>query len=148
MSICFEEALSPNFKKYAQQIIANSQALANTLLKNKIKLIGGGTQNHLMLVDLRPFKITGQIASWKLSLNNIITNKNLIPFDLLPPDQTSGVRLGTPAVTTRGMKEKEMVQIGQWVAEILYGKASDDLPKKIKQFAMKFPLPGKVLNSK
>src|SRR5712675_1309130 len=110
-AVCFLEAMKPEFKDYQRQIVKNAQALAGALTSRGFRIVSGGTDNHLMLVDLRPKKITGKIAQESLDKAGITTNKNLIPYDPEKPLVTSGIRLGTPAVTTRGMKEAEMEQI-------------------------------------
>ena len=109
----FKEALSPSFKNYQEQIVKNAQTLAQTLMKKGFRLVSGGTDNHLMLVDLRNKEITGKEAEALLDNAGVTVNKNTIPFDPQSPFVTSGIRIGTPAVTTRGMKEKEMEQIGE-----------------------------------
>lgn len=131
-AVCFKEALEPSFKDYQQQIIANCQCLANTLMEEGFKLVTGGTDNHLLLVDLSPQKLTGKQAAYLLEEAGIIVNKNCIPFDPLPPSITSGIRLGTPALTTRGMKEDEMVLIGRWIADILKNPYRKEIREKIK----------------
>lgn len=117
--VALEEALRPEFKDYAGQVVKNAKVLADELLKLGFKLSSGGTDNHLILVDMAPMGITGQQASDKLEKEGIIVNKNMIPFDVRKPWDPSGIRLGTPAVTTRGMKEKDMIVIAKRIKEIL-----------------------------
>lgn len=119
IGVCLEEALKPGFKKYAKQIVINAKALAEELKRLGCKLISGGTDNHLMLIDVTPLGLTGKTAGEKLEKAGIIVNKNAIPFDNRKPWDPSGIRLGTPAVTTRGMKEKDMVKIAKAIYKIL-----------------------------
>ncbi|MCA9771171.1 MAG: serine hydroxymethyltransferase, partial [Myxococcales bacterium] len=123
-AVAFKEALEPAFKDYQRQIVANAAALADELMKRGRKLVSGGTDNHLMLVDFSGTEITGKLAEKCLDEANITANKNMVPFDERTPFVTSGVRLGTPAVTTRGMKEAEMRQIGALIDRVL--KAPED----------------------
>jgi glycine hydroxymethyltransferase len=118
-AICFKEAMAPEFKKYQEQILKNAKSLAEGLLKNGLRLVSGGTDNHLVLVDLRPYKVTGKIAETVLDEVGITVNKNTIPFDPEKPFVTSGIRIGTPALTTRGMKEKEMSTIADLIGQVL-----------------------------
>ncbi len=117
--VALEEALKPEFKEYAQQIVRNAKALAEELKNLGFKLVSGGTDNHLILIDVTTFDLTGQEASDKLEKEGIIVNKNMIPFDTRKPWDPSGIRLGTPAVTTQGMKEKDMVEIAHKIKDIL-----------------------------
>jgi len=144
-AVCFREAMQPAFKDYQQQIVKNAQALAAALAKNGFRIVSGGTDNHLMLVDLRPKKLTGKIAQESLDKAGITVNKNLIPFDPEKPLVTSGIRLGTPAMTTRGMKEPEMEQIAAFITEVL-DKPEDatvqaKVKDKVKALTARFPLP-------
>jgi glycine hydroxymethyltransferase len=118
-AICFKEALAPEFKKYQEQIVKNAKALAEGLLGNGFRLVSGGTDTHLVLVDLRPYKVTGKIAETVLDEVGITVNKNTIPFDPEKPFVTSGIRIGTPALTTRGMKETEMKTIADLIGRVL-----------------------------
>jgi len=144
-AICFLEALQPSFKEYARQVVANAQTLAAELEKAGLRIVSGGTDNHLMLADLTPLDVTGKDAATALDHALITVNKNAIPFDQQKPFVTSGIRLGTPAVTTRGMKEKEMKQIAKWIGKIvadpdnakLQGRTRDD----VIAFTEKFPVP-------
>src|SRR5205807_3118854 len=116
---CFREALQPDFRDYARQIVANAKVLAETLAAEGFRIISGGTGTHLMLVDVFSKGMLGSEAEKALGEAGITVNKNAIPFDTNPPMKPSGVRIGTPALTTRGMKEAEMRQIGKWIAEVL-----------------------------
>jgi glycine hydroxymethyltransferase len=118
-AVALKEALSPAFAIYQRQIVANAQALAEALQQAGLRLVSGGTDNHLMLVDLRPKKLTGKVAEAALGKAAITVNKNMIPFDPERPMVTSGIRIGTPALTTRGMKEPEMARVGQLIGEAL-----------------------------
>jgi glycine hydroxymethyltransferase len=124
-AVALKEALSPEFKVYQQQIVKNAQALAQSLMAHGFRLTSDGTDNHLMLVDLRKSELTGKVAQETLDKARITVNKNGIPFDTRSPFVTSGIRIGTPAVTTRGMREAEMAQIGDLIARAL-GAVGDD----------------------
>ena len=117
--VALEEALKPEFKKYAEQVVKNAKAMADEFIKLGFKLCSGGTDNHLILIDMTPMGLTGQQASDKLEKEGIIINKNMIPFDTRKPWDPSGIRLGTPAVTTQGMKEKDMIEIAGRIKGIL-----------------------------
>ncbi len=119
-AVALKEALSPSFKIYQRQIVKNAEALAEALISNGFRLTSGGTDNHLMLVDLRRSELTGKVAQETLDKARITVNRNAVPFDTRSPFVTSGVRIGTPAVTTRGMKEKEMGRIGDLIARALH----------------------------
>ncbi|OGZ69647.1 MAG: serine hydroxymethyltransferase [Candidatus Staskawiczbacteria bacterium RIFCSPHIGHO2_02_FULL_34_9] len=142
IAVCLKEASLPAFKKYASQVVKNAKVLAEELKKYDFNLISGGTDNHLLLIDLRNKNITGAQAQDLLEIAGISTNKNSVPYDPAGPFKPSGIRIGTPAITTRGMKEKEMKQIASWINEVISQKKS---PKKIKEeikkFCKKFPLP-------
>ncbi|MCX7927329.1 MAG: serine hydroxymethyltransferase [Candidatus Omnitrophica bacterium] len=127
-AVAFTEAMTEEFKQYQRQIVLNSKAFAKSMQELGFRIVSGGTDNHLFLVDLTPKKITGKQAQILLEQVNITVNKNLIPFDPLPPAEASGIRIGTPAVTTRGMKEKEMVQIAEWINDTLRYR---DNPRKL-----------------
>jgi glycine hydroxymethyltransferase len=118
-AVALKEALSPEFENYQQQIVKNSQTLARELMSQGFRLTSGGTDNHLMLVDLRQSELTGKVAQETLDKAHITVNKNAIPFDTRSPFVTSGIRIGTPAVTSRGMKQKEMEQIGDCIVRAL-----------------------------
>ena len=144
-AVCFLEALKPAFKEYARQIVANAQTLAAELEKAGLRIVSGGTDNHLMLADLTRLNVTGKDAATALDQALITVNKNAIPFDQQKPFVTSGIRLGTPAVTTRGMKEAEMRQIAAWIGEIVAEPGSQKLQSRIRDeviaFTEKFPVP-------
>lgn len=118
-AVCFKEDLTPQFKEYAAQVIKNAKVLGETLVKRGLALVSGGTDTHLVLVDLRPKGLTGDVVTTALERANITCNKNAIPFDPQPPKVTSGVRLGTPAGTTRGFKEKEFELIGNYIGDVI-----------------------------
>lgn len=143
-AVAFQEALSDDFKSYQQQIIRNAQALAETLIREGFRLVSGGTDNHLMLVDLTAQGITGKDAQEVLDLAGITVNKNGIPFDTQGPMVTSGIRIGTPALTTRGMKEDEMRQIGRLIASMLKDIRNENRIKEVREAVTalcdKFPL--------
>jgi len=131
-AVCFGEALQPAFKAYAKQIVANSQALATTLTSRNFHLVSGGTDNHLMLVNVARSGLTGKDAAAALDAAGIICNKNAIPFDKNSPFVTSGIRIGTAAATTRGMKEPEMRQLGAWIADVLGNITDTGLQAKVR----------------
>ena len=143
-AVAFKEALEPSFRDYCKQIIKNAQQLANMLLNNGYSLLSGGTDNHLMLVDLSPQKLTGKQAETVLDASGITVNKNMVPFDTQSPMITSGIRIGTPAVTTRGLKETEMNFVGNLIHTVLtnVGNQSvyDRTRAEVKQLCDKFPL--------
>ena len=143
-AVCFKEALAPEFKTYQQQVVANAKALAQILKDAGFRLVSGGTDNHLILVDLTGHGLTGAEAERALEEAGITVNKNAIPFDPLPPKITSGIRLGTPAVTTRGLREKEIEQVGEWIVAILNNPQNKGLIKeireKVKRLCEEFPL--------
>ena len=142
IAVCLKETSSPSFKKYGKQIIKNSKALAEELLVRGFNLVTGGTDNHLILIDLRNKKISGKEAQIRLEKAGITVNQNTIPFDLNPPFEPSGIRLGTPAITTRGMKEKEMKIIAEWIDKVIVDEKSiSKVRQEIKKFCRKFPLP-------
>lgn len=145
-AVCFREALEPGFKDYARQIVANAKTLADTLIAGGIKLASGGTDNHLMLADVTAIGLTGKIAEESLDRAGITVNKNMIPYDERKPLDPSGIRIGTAALTTRGMQEDDMKRVGDWILEIL--KVVDDesvatrVRAEIREFATEFPVPG------
>jgi glycine hydroxymethyltransferase len=143
-AVCFREALQPSFKDYAQQVVANAKVLAKTMQEEGFRIISGGTDTHLMLVDMFSQGMLGSEAEKALGDAGITVNKNAIPFDTNPPMKPSGIRLGTPALTTRGMKETEMRQVGTWIASALRERANPDMLKRIRQqvfeMAEMFPL--------
>lgn len=131
-AVCFKEAMSPEFKRYSMQIIQNAKTLASTLMEHGFKLVSGGTDNHLMLVDLTNKGVSGKQAEQALEKAGIIVNKNMIPFDKRGPMDPSGIRLGTPALTTRGFKEKEMKIVGNAMAEVISKPNNEAALRKIK----------------
>src|SRR3989344_2426430 len=169
IAVALEEASTPAFKKYGAQIVKNSKALAKQLIKNGFDLVSGGTDNHLILIDLQNKNVNGAAAALALEVAGIVTNKNAVPKDPMPPFYPSGIRLGTPALTTRGMKEKDMVKVANWIKEVVLEVSGQQMPrdkeqrsefwkkfrkevvknkkllaiaKEIKVFAGKFPVPG------
>ncbi|WP_336097902.1 serine hydroxymethyltransferase [Roseovarius sp. CH_XMU1461] len=149
-AVAFGEALRPEFKQYMKQVRANADALADQLIKGGLDIVTGGTDTHVMLVDLRPKKVTGNITDAALGRAHITTNKNGIPFDPEKPTVTSGIRLGTPAGTTRGFKEAEFRQIADWIVEVVDGLAAngpdgnDEVEAKVRaevaEMCARFPL--------
>jgi len=144
-AVCFKEAMSPEFGQYQKQVIRNAKVLAAYLAKHGMRIVSGGTDNHLMLVDLSPCDTTGKDASTALEKAGMIVNKNAIPFDTRAPAVTSGIRIGTPAVTTRGMRELEMEKLGGWIVEAVTHQADEIVLKRINaevvEAAIKFPIP-------
>ncbi len=144
-AVCFHEALQPSFKTYQEQVVRNAQAMAEALKAEGLRIVSGGTDNHLMLVDLSPINVTGKEAASALDKAGITVNKNMIPFDAKSPFITSGIRIGTPAITTRGMKEQEMKLIAGWIAQVLKNLADENMPAAVKQQVLamteQFPLP-------
>jgi len=149
-AVAFGEALQPSFKAYAHQIVANARALAASVAQAGLAVVSGGTDNHLMLVDLRPKEATGKAAEKALDRAFITCNKNSVPFDTASPFVTSGLRLGTPAGTTRGFREAEFTQIGQWIAEVVEGlrrngdegdgQVEAHVREKVKTLTARFPI--------
>ena len=143
-AVAFKEALSPEFKIYQKQVAKNARALSKELVKGGLRIVSGGTDNHLMLVDLRPKGVTGKLAEEKLEEAGITCNKNAIPNDPEKPFITSGIRLGTPAITARGMKEEEAVKIGQMILKVLENINDSEKIKEVKNEVLKlterFPL--------
>lgn len=144
-AICFHEALQPAFKEYAKQIVANARVVANAMSKAGLRIISGGTDNHVMLVDLSPVNLTGKDAAVLLDEALITVNKNAIPFDTKSPFVTSGIRIGTPAVTTRGMKESEMQAIAGFIEKLLKNPADEQVKKSVREDVIRltdrFPVP-------
>lgn len=132
-AVAFKEALQPSFKEYAEQVIENAETLGEALKKEGAALVSGGTENHIVLLDVRPWKLTGKEAEKLLEEAGITANKNTIPFDPQSPFVTSGIRMGTAALTTRGMKKDEMVQIGKVIADVLKSKGDPAVLKKAKE---------------
>lgn len=143
-AVAFKEALTPEFKEYAAQVVKNAKTLADELVKRGFNLVSGGTDNHLMLVDFTGTEITGKVAEAVLEEAGITVNKNAVPFDTRSPFVTSGIRIGTPATTTRGLKEPEMVKVAEWIDRALKNiENADELAKikaEIKELCMQFPL--------
>jgi glycine hydroxymethyltransferase len=148
-AVCFKEALDQNFKNYAKKVVENAKTLSETLIKNDFKIFSGGTDTHLMLLDLRNFKLTGKLAMESLGKANITTNKNSIPFDTESPMITSGIRLGTPASTTRGFGQKEFELVGQLISKTLKelaknpennSKVENEVKKEVIDLCGTFPI--------
>ena len=143
-AVAFKEALSPEFKEYQKQVVKNAKAMADALVKGGLRIVSGGTDNHLMLVDLRPKGVTGKLAEESLEKSGITCNKNAIPNDPEKPFITSGVRLGTPAITARGMKEDESVKIAEMIIKVLENVNDDEKIAEVKNEVLKltekFPL--------
>ncbi|MGA2301639.1 MAG: serine hydroxymethyltransferase [Candidatus Acidiferrum sp.] len=143
-AVCLKEAMEPGFQQYQRQVVANAKALANAIAKAGFRIVTGGTDNHLFLIEVHPRGITGSDAEKALDRAGITVNKNSIPFDPLPPMKAGGIRLGSPSITTRGMKEAEMELIGGWVAEILshIGDATVEqkVRKQVADLAARFPI--------
>jgi glycine hydroxymethyltransferase len=150
-AVCFKEALAPAFAEYQRQIVANAARLASSLSGHGFRLVSGGTDNHLMLVDVTPLGIGGKQAEAALGASGITVNKNMIPFDPRKPVDPSGIRVGTPALTTRGMGVAEMKTIGGWMLEAL--RAADDaavherIREQVREFCVDFPVPAAALEA-
>lgn len=148
-AICFAEALQPEFVTYAQSIIDNAKALAEVLLAGGLKLVSGGTDNHLMLVDVTPLGIGGKVAEESLDACGITVNKNMIPFDERKPVDPSGIRVGTPALTTRGMGVEEMRRVGSWMLEVLKTPEDESVGNRvqgeIREMCQQFPAPAATM---
>jgi glycine hydroxymethyltransferase len=144
-AVCFHEALQPEFREYQRQVVLNAKALSAGLANHGYRIVSGGTDNHLMLVDLRPKEINGKEAQEVLDRAGITVNKNAIPFDTYPIFKPGGIRIGTPAVTTRGMKEEEMLEIADLIAEALSNRSDADalerVRRKVLDLTRRFPLP-------
>lgn len=132
-AVCFAEDLTPQFKKYAAQVVSNAKAMGERLKKRGLDLVSGGTDTHLLLVDLRPKGLTGDVVSEAMELAHMTCNKNAIPFDPQPPKVTSGVRVGTPAGTTRGFKEAEFEQVADWMGDVIDALAKGDAAETINK---------------
>ena len=143
-AVCFREALQPSFRDYARQVVANAKVLAETLAGEGFRIISGGTDTHLMLVDVFSKGMLGSEAEKALGEAGITVNKNAIPFDTNPPMKPSGIRIGTPALTTRGMKEREMKQVGKWIAQALNSRSDASalgrIRREVLEVADAFPL--------
>jgi glycine hydroxymethyltransferase len=168
IGVCLLEASKPSFRKYGEQIVANSKALSKELTRYGFDLVSGGSDNHLILIDLKNKGVNGAVAALALEVAGIVVNKNGVPFDTMPPFYPSGIRMGTPAITTRGMKAKDMIKIAKWINDTVDEVSKDELPKdkekrreffrgfkkqvhknkkllkiakEVKSFTSKFPLP-------
>lgn len=139
-AVCFKEALTPEFKEYQKQIIKNAKVLAEELMNRGFKLVSGGTDNHLMLVDLTNKGVTGKEAEAMLDEVGITVNKNTIPFDKQKPNIASGIRIGTPAMTTRGMKEEEMKTIAELIDRTIKGEDKEKIKEDVLKLTSRFPI--------
>jgi glycine hydroxymethyltransferase len=143
-AVCFHEAMQPKFRDYARQVVANAKVLAETLAAEGFRIISGGTDTHLMLVNVFAKGMLGSEAEKALGEAGITVNKNAIPFDTNPPLRPSGIRIGSPALTTRGMKEREMRQIALWISEVLHSRTDagvlSRIRKQVLELADAFPL--------
>jgi glycine hydroxymethyltransferase len=143
-AVALREALQPSFADYARAVVRNAAALAETLAARGLRIVSGGTDNHLMLVDVRPMKLTGKEAEDRLHAVDITCNKNLIPYDTNPPMKASGIRLGTAAVTTRGLREEHMRVLGGWIADVLSQPTDASVASRVKgevgELARAFPI--------
>ena len=143
-AVCFKEAMEAGFRDYQKQVVTNAQALAASIAKQGFRIVTGGTDNHLFLIELHSRGLTGSDAEKALDRAGITVNKNAIPFDPLPPMKAGGIRLGSPSITTRGMREPEMEQIGAWIAEVLVriGDAATEqrVRKQVAELAARFPI--------
>ena len=146
-AVCFAEDLTPQFKSYAKQVKQNARVLGETLEAGGLKLVSGGTDTQLLLVDLRPKNLTGDVVEKALERAHITCNKNAIPYDPQPPKVTSGIRVGTPAGTTRGFKDEEFKLIGQWIVEVLEAintpnetQVIEAVKQKVVELCARFPI--------
>ncbi|HEY1467957.1 MAG TPA: serine hydroxymethyltransferase [Candidatus Acidoferrum sp.] len=143
-AVCLKEAMEPSFKEYQKQIVANAKAMADAISKRGFRVVAGGTDNHLFLIEVHPRGITGKDAEQALDRAGITVNKNSIPFDPLPPMKAGGIRLGSPSITTRGMKEPEMELIAGWITEILSNIGKPEIEQKVRkqvaELAARFPV--------
>lgn len=150
-AVCFGEALTDDFKTYGQNIIDNAKALADVLLEGGLKLVSGGTDNHLLLVDVTPIGIGGKLAEETLDKCGITVNKNMIPYDERKPVDPSGIRVGTPALTTRGMGAEQMKQVGAWILSALKSADNDarleQIRREVMQLCSNFPVPAESLQT-
>ena len=145
-AVCFQEASSPDFVKYQQAVVENAMVLASELEKAGLRLVSGGTDNHLLLVDLTQTGVTGWDAQQALEAVGIVANRNAIPFDSRPPKITNGMRFGTPAATSRGMGREEMKAIAGWIVRVIshIGDLSmqAQVKEEVRQMCLRFPVPG------
>jgi glycine hydroxymethyltransferase len=143
-AVCFQEALQPEFQEYQKQIVLNAKVLAEVLAREGFRIVSGGTDTHLMLVDVFSRQVTGKQAEQALERAGITVNKNAIPFDTNPPAIASGIRVGTPAVTSRGMQEPQMELIAHWISEVLNNLEDESVLKRVRSeveaLTEKFPL--------
>ena len=143
-AVCFKEAMKPEFEEYAEQIKKNTKALAEGLREHDLRMVSGGTDNHLVLVDLRDEEVTGKEAEEALEDADIVVNKNSVPHDPKPPQVTSGIRIGTPALTTRGMEENELEEIGRMIGEVVKNPEEevlkDEVGERVSELLEEFPL--------
>jgi glycine hydroxymethyltransferase len=143
-AVCLKEAMEPSFEAYQKQIVANAKAMADAISKRGFRVVAGGTDNHVFLIEVHPRGITGKDAEQALDRAGITVNKNSIPFDPLPPMKAGGIRLGSPSITTRGMKEPEMELIAGWIAEILTNIGEPEIEQKVRkqvaELAARFPI--------
>jgi glycine hydroxymethyltransferase len=148
-AVAYGEALRPDFKQYQQQVLDNAKTLAEELIRHGFPIVSGGTDNHLMLVDVfTKSGVGGKLAEKALDAAGITVNKNMIPFDPRKPLDPSGVRLGTPAITTRGMKQEEMKQVAKWITDVLSRPTDDDLISRVRgsvhELCEQFPVPAEA----
>jgi glycine hydroxymethyltransferase len=148
-AVAFGEALQPSFKRYSSQVIANAKVLAEELAKADFPIVSGGTDTHLMLVDVTAKNVTGKQAEHALDAAGITVNKNMIPFDKRKPMDPSGIRIGTPALTTRGMKEPEMRQIAKWITDVLANREDTAVQTRVRggvnELCQQFPAPAEAV---
>jgi len=140
IAVALKEAETGAFKNYAKQVVANAQSLARTLLAGGLKLVTGGTDNHLMVIDLRPNRLTGKDVADRLEQIGIVVNRNTVPHDSASPFNPSGIRIGTPAVTTRGMKEKEMEIIGESIISVIKNQEIEEVKLNVKELCQQYPV--------
>jgi glycine hydroxymethyltransferase len=145
-AVCFGEAMGPDFAQYAAQVVTNCQVMAREISDAGMRLVSGGTDNHLVLVDVTPLGITGQEAETALDQVGIVANKNAIPFDPNPPRTASGLRLGTPAITSRGFNEPAVKRLTHLIIEVLASIRDENVKRRVadevKELASSFPVPG------
>ena len=143
-AVCLKEAMEPSFKEYQKQVVANAKAMAAAVARRGFRIVSGGTDNHLFLIEVHSRGITGSDAEKALDRAGLTVNKNAIPFDPLPPMKAGGIRLGSPSITTRGMREPEMEQIGGWIAEVLTNIGNAEVEQRIRkqvaELAARFPV--------
>src|SRR5436305_14623674 len=143
-AVCFKEAMEAGFRDYQKQVVTNARALAASIAKRGFRIVTGGTDNHLFLIELHSRGLTGAHAEKALDRAGITVNKNAIPFDPLPPIKAGGLRLGSPSITSRGMREAEMEQIGGWIADVLMNMGSTEVEQRVRKqvadLAAKFPV--------